>query len=111
HAFAPLPDQRQWSAGLLTNHRVKSSDSLRDLVKLGPDALPFLLHALEDKRPTKLKVTHKLAIGFMGFGTELPRNPLHPVEKPVLSKPWAADDDEEGGLLDSYTVKVGDLCF
>src|SRR5262249_50307293 len=86
----------------------------RSLVEIGPDALPFLLEALEDKTPTKLKVTHNFGIGGMWFSAELDRNPLSPVEKRALSKVLTKaddEDDEDDTRPHSYTVKVGDVCF
>src|SRR5262249_7737723 len=47
-AFAPLPGQHQAGALLLTDHGLQPSEALQTLVRLGPDALPFLLDALDD---------------------------------------------------------------
>jgi HEAT repeat protein len=109
HDFAPLPDRAHADSLVLTDHKIKSSDALRRLVEKGPDALPFLLEALEDKTPTKLKVDPKF--GMMGFGEELHGNPLNPLEKRALSKPRPRDDEDDEGLLNSYTVRVGDVSF
>jgi HEAT repeat protein len=115
HGFAPIPDEAHVEGGLLTNHGLKQSDALRSLVELGPEALPFLLEALEDTTPTKLKVEHRFGMGWMGFSTSIKGNPLNLRESRVLSKPKAAseddDDDEEHDSLHSYRVKVGDVCF
>jgi len=72
--------------------------------------LPYLLEALDNKTPTKLKVAHNFAIGFMGFGSELSVNPLNPAEetRPPKERP---DEDDEDIQLDPYTVPVGDICF
>ncbi|MFL5245494.1 MAG: HEAT repeat domain-containing protein [Gemmataceae bacterium] len=112
HAFAPLPDQEHWGMGLLTDHGTKTSDVFRSLVEIGPDALPFLLEALEDKTPTRLRVGHNSGpIGFMGFGTELHGNPLNSIERRVLLDETTHENDEHGSPPDQYTVKVGDVCF
>lgn len=109
HAFAPLPGQEHFQMGLLTNHRLKSSNAFRNLVELGPEALPFLLEALGDKTPTKLKIE---PFGMMGFGAEISGNPLNPLERRVLAKEISIEDSEEEGLLEHpYTLKVGDVCF
>jgi len=105
HAFSPLPGQHSLGVFYLTNHRLKTSDALRTLVAIGPDALPFLLNALEDGTPTKLSVTRQI---MMGFGPEIEGNPLNKWESQVLSKSWP---DEWDGQRDLYTIKVGDLCF
>ncbi|HEY8503096.1 MAG TPA: hypothetical protein VIL46_00840, partial [Gemmataceae bacterium] len=111
-AFAPLPDHKQFDMGLLTNHRLKSTDALRSLVEIGPDALPFLLEALDDKTPTKLKVGSGNFITV--FGAELESNPLNSLERRVLSENSADRDTEDGEGDDDaagYTLKVGDVCF
>jgi HEAT repeat protein len=111
YAFAPLPEQEHVEGGLLTDHQLKTSTAFRSLVERGPEALPFLLEALEDKTPTKLNVTSMAAPGFMGFSDELTGNPLNPLEKRVLAKPWERADEEREESLGSYTVRVGDFCF
>jgi HEAT repeat protein len=107
-AFAPLPDQARWAMGLLTDHRLKSSDALRSLVEIGPDALPCLLAALDDETPTKLKVNNFM---IKLFGTELWGNPLNRRESQVLSKSQEYDDVDLGDIRGSTTVRVGDVCF
>jgi len=125
-AFAPLPEQRQFHMGLVTDHRTKTSDALRSLVEIGPDALPFLLEALEDKTPTNLKIEpFGGPLGTTDFGTELEGNPLNPVERRVLSchplprlevrlfpgKTAQESEEDEDDFEGSYTLKVGDICF
>lgn len=112
HAFAPLPDQEHAGMMVLTDHKFQRSDALRLLVEKGPDALPFLLDALDDATPTKLKMDHNSGpIGFMGFGDELSINPLNPVERrsPAPKRMEEPDEDEETGFLKTYAVRVG--CF
>jgi len=111
-AFAPLSEQGRIQMLLLTNQRMKTASALRSLVEIGPDALPFLLEALADKRPTKLKIE---PLQFTCFGSELKGNPLNALERRVLSEETAhkdSADDEEEGLIDyPYTLKVADICF
>lgn len=110
-AFAPLPDHEEFSMGLVTNHRLKTSNALRELVEIGPNALPFLLEALDDTTPTKLNVEP----GFMRpFAAELEINPLNSLERRVLSEKPANNDNDDGDSNDDaepYTLKVGDVCF
>lgn len=105
-AFAPLPGHYALHSGLLTNHGLKTADAFRSLVALGPDALPFLLEALEDGTPTKLTVTRR---GLMGFGAYIEGNPLNEWETRVLTKSWTYEGKEDEP--DLYSVKVGDVCF
>lgn len=110
HAFAPLPDREQFSTGLVTDHRLKPSATLRNLVEFGPDALPFLLESLDDKTPTKLKV-ETVAMTF--FGDELDGNPLNSLERHVQTenaKRKDEDDDDDNSPY-NYTLRVGDICF
>jgi|GEM_PF-1779595 len=106
-AFAPLPDRVQFHGGLLTNDRLQTSDSLRSLIEIGPDALPYLLDALDDKTPTRLKIN---LVGMVSLGAEMNGNPLNSREKRILSK-RASDGDDDHDLSDPYSVKVGDVCF
>jgi hypothetical protein len=82
HAFAPVAGSQRVSVMVLTDHQIKPSHAVLELVKLGPRAIPFLLEALDDKRPTKL-VLDPQAITRFGF-------------------------PKDGG---PYTVKIGDVCY
>src|SRR5262249_2026907 len=108
--FTPLPQldwSEHWPRG---RYEGKPPDALQSLVEHGPVALPFLLDALEDRTPTKLKL--EIEVGIMSFGEEQDGNPLNPLEKRVLStpRPHAEDEDNER-FLNSYKFKVGDICF
>lgn len=118
--FAPVPGQSQVGALLLTDHQVKKSQTLRDLVALGPDALPYLLDALDNKTPTKITIEHDSPFGGMWYGGELDLNPVNPLEAAVYkarveARKKASDGvfarEEGGGNLKSHTVTVGDVCF
>ncbi len=110
-AFAPVPEHEHFEGGLITDHRLETSSALRNLVEIGPDALPFLLEALGDKTPTKLKVEP----GFMtSFGDELEGNPLNTLERRALANKGAQradDDDDADENASGYTLKIGDVCF
>jgi hypothetical protein len=110
-AFLPLPGQRWSHAGLLTNHRLKSSAALRALVRMGPDSLPFLLGALGDRTPTKLRLDHEGGFGAMYLANELRGNPVNPLEARVLGLPRKRGERRREGAIQTYTVKVGDVCL
>jgi hypothetical protein len=80
--FAPVPGQSHVGLLLFTNHKVKRSQTLRDLVALGPDALPHLLDALDDRTPTKIVIKGE-GISGMWYGGELNFNPLNQSEAAV----------------------------
>jgi hypothetical protein len=107
--FAPVPGQGRAATFLLTDHGVQPSAALKALVALGPDALPFLLDALDDPRPTKLTVEHADIIGIMWHAAELPFNPVNPAEEAVHKAGVLKSQKEEH--VKSYTVKIGDVCF
>ncbi|AWM36925.1 hypothetical protein GobsT_52010 [Gemmata obscuriglobus] len=116
--FAPVPGQSRFGSFLLTDHRVNQSEALRDLVALGPDALPYLLDALDDKTLTKITIKHDTPFGTMWYGGEMGVNPVNPVEAAVykaLTEPRKKESGAkrgiEGGTLKSYTVTVGDVCL
>jgi hypothetical protein len=109
-SFSPILGQEHAGMMLLTQHGLKQSEALRALVTMGPDALPFLLDALDDQTPTKIKVTHSGEFGSMSHGAELPLNPVNPAEQAVAKEqPKRPRLKEEH--VDSYIVKVGDVCF
>lgn len=119
--FAPVPGQSHVGTLLLTDHQVKRSQTLRDLVALGPDALPHLLDALGDKTPTKIVIKHDFGFGAMWYGGELDLNPVNPAEKAVYkarveahkkARDEKARDDLFGGeSTKAHTVTIGDVCF
>ena len=107
--FAPIQGQEHAEAFLLTDHGLRRSTTLKDLVAIGPDALPFLLDALDNKTPTRVVIKHGGHFGGMWFAQELQTNPVNPAERGVPKKP--ADFDLPGQNVDTYTIKVGDVCF
>lgn len=110
-SFAPLPGRDHFGMGLVfIDHRLKTSSTLRSLVELGPDALPFLLEALGDKTPTKLKIE---PVGMMSYGEELSGNPLNAQERRILAPESArkTEDDDDGGDRRFGTLSIGDVCF
>jgi hypothetical protein len=113
HAFLPIEGQHESSAFVLTNHGLEPSSALKELVSLGPIALPFLLDSLDDRTPTKIKLEHGSAMGAMWFDQEMSGNPLNPVEAEALR---LGDDKRrrvtpQERYTDEFTVKVGDICF
>jgi hypothetical protein len=109
-AFAPLSGHSQAGALLLTDHELQTSEALKALVTLGPDALPFLLDALDDKTPTKLTINHDGNFGIMWHAAELHLNPVNPSEQ-AAAKARAVNPSGKEEHVESYTVKVGDVCF
>jgi hypothetical protein len=111
-AFLPISSQRENHAMILTDHRLKSSDALRTLVEIGPDALPFLLDALADKTPTKFKIEHGGGFGGMWLDNELWGNPVNELEMRTLGPPRdLAERLKQERHIGSYTVKIGDVCL
>jgi hypothetical protein len=112
-AFAPIAGSGKPTGGfLLTNHQLQTADDFRQLVAFGPRALPFLLEALDDKTPTKLKQNHGGGFGGMFLCTEMGSNPTNSIEqKAVASLPKREIGFSDGRTITDYTVTVGDVCF
>ncbi len=108
--FAPIESSADFQGGILEDHQTKSSDDVRSLVVFGPKALPFLLAALSDNTPTRLTMKQPIEhYGGMFFSDEFDFNPANPNEQKaadLLPKiKWPGESTE------SYTLKVGDVCF
>lgn len=106
-AFLPLDGKRTAGAFLLTDHKIDSSDALRELVALGPKSMPLLLDRLNDNTPTKLKIDHAGGFGGMWFGREVWGNPANQIESNIIRRMGEPEEKQ----VESYTVKVGDVCF
>jgi len=99
------------------------SDPVRRLIETGPDALPYLLKALDDNSRTEIViecVENRGAIaGGMAFDVWTHGNPVNPTENHILrlsrhgyspsirpKNEFALTED-----LESYRVKVGDVAY
>jgi hypothetical protein len=110
-AFAPLEGQSSMDVFVWMDHKLTSSGALKQLVALGPAALPALLSHLDDKTPTKLKV-EEFGFGEFYLTRELGGNPLNTSERSVLDTLKSKETDWfESGNVESFTVKVGDVCL
>ncbi|CAN5200719.1 hypothetical protein BH11PLA2_BH11PLA2_51050 [soil metagenome] len=110
-AFAPLPGLAKLQVGLITDHKLDTSDAFRKLIELGPDAIPFLLDALDDTTPTRLKIKRSGTMMF-GVGGSLPEgNPFNKAEAKAVALKTLDEQDDDEGEAGGYTVKVGDVCF
>ncbi len=111
-ASLPMPEQTYAQAMSLTDPKQKAAGGLKALVEWGPDALPYLLKALDDKRPTKI-VARRFGrsgpgpAGRMWFSNELEGNPMNPAEARALEGLQVRRND----TLVEYTLRVGDVCF
>jgi len=118
--FAPVSD-KSYVANLFTDDQEKRWQVLRDLIALGPDALPHLLDALDDKTPTEIVIaSFPSSFGGMWHCSELDINPVNPAEATVYkareearqkARDGVVGGEEDVPLLKSYTVTVGDVCF
>ena len=103
-------------------NKFKSFEPLKKLVEIGPDALPFLLEALKENRPTQLVIkaeeSRGAISGGMAFDEVLHGNPANPTERYILKLnrvPFTASIRRDKFFvendLESYRVKVGDVCL
>jgi len=110
-SFAPIADAQNAGAFLLTDHRLKGSDDFKELVEIGPQALPFLLKALDDPTPTKLIINYHSDFGTMEYSDELWGNPGNAAEQKILATMPKRDASHFQDSINTYTVKIGDVCF
>ena len=99
------------------------SDPVRQLIEIGPDALPYLLNALNNNSRTEIViecVENRGAIsGGMAFDVWTHGNPVNPTENRILrlsrsgyspsirpKNEFSLPED-----LESYRVKVGDVAY
>jgi len=113
-AFLPLPNQSEGGAMILMDHQLKSSNALQTLVAIGPEALPFLLDALDDNSPTKLKLEleRDSFFGAMWLANELWGNPVNDLEMKILAP--SKQPEAQSGFrkpIQAYTVTIGDVCL
>ncbi|MFQ5843746.1 MAG: hypothetical protein ACE5JG_02035 [Planctomycetota bacterium] len=101
------------------------ADAFRELVRLGPAAIPALLEHLDDGRTTRLKFGHLAASEAVVFGgtvevIEVPVPYGRERERRAVSKAFGGADVDidyykgdfkERGELSGHAVTVGDCCF
>ena len=118
--FLPVGDFSPF--GKRADNKFESFAPLRKLVEIGPDALPFLLDSLDSNEATDLVVQAAEPqggiSGGMAFDEILHGNPANPTERFVLNldrSPYSDSIRRDKFLvahdLESYRVKVGDVCF
>ncbi|HVU63740.1 MAG TPA: hypothetical protein VHC70_07175, partial [Phycisphaerales bacterium] len=109
-AFAPIESAARSDMLVLTDHRLKCPPAFRDLVALGPRALPQLLDALDDATPTKLSIPDGGPMSAAWFDHEMYcANPLNKREcAAAASLPKV---DAMTSEVSSYTLTIGDVCL
>jgi hypothetical protein len=110
--FLPMNGQRGSISVQMMKHRLESPSAFKELVSIGPDAIPYLLESLEDQNPIKVTKIHRVAKA-MWFDQELDGNPLNVLESGVVKirRLDLSTSDSKGRSIQEYTVKVGDVCF
>ncbi|MCM2374889.1 WD40 repeat domain-containing protein [Aporhodopirellula aestuarii] len=114
--FAPLPQSDKFYSGIIMiDHQLKTNDVLRQLVALGPKALPILLQRLSDPTPTKLEMEHQGMMGSQWYGREVSLNVARPVEREVKKRFADLFAKEEafgvGENVPKHVMTIGDICF
>lgn len=103
--FLPLGTSEATTV-LLGGRRPAASSTMRELVKGGAAAVPQLIAHLDDRRPTKISITHRGGFGGMSFSDACDYNSR--TQRPPED---AERDSDRARDLDTHTVTVGDLCF
>lgn len=109
HAFPPIGEMGSYGNQLAPNDKLKRSQALKRLVELGPKSLPYLLDSLVDTTPTKLEVKCKSCSGPVLHIRDLAINSANQHEQQVAAV--SQSDFVSLGVSESYTLKVGDICF
>lgn len=117
--FAPIPEAREFRSGILMiDHGLRTHEAMVRLVEWGPKALPFLLDAIDDARPTKLVLSHVERHGKMWHAREVPINPAAARERSrIAGHPRIAAYGVDMGWFDSaegssrHVVTIGDVAF
>jgi ankyrin repeat protein len=106
--FLPL-GQSEMGTMMLFQQRPLRSDTMRELVKQGRTALPHLIAHIDDKRPTKVTISHGFGIGGMLFVDEYDYNRRTLANRPKgINRSWTNLEEKHPN---THTVTVGDLCF
>jgi hypothetical protein len=85
--------------------------SFQNLVNLGPKSIPILLESLDDKTPTRIEIQFRSSVGEMRFERNLVANYASVVERTVVGAFVGNSHIQVSDRIDTYTVKVGDICF
>lgn len=110
--FAAIDGNARFGGGLITDHQLKTNAAFKELVTLGPKALPQLLVSLGDTTPTKFVVNHETSMfTAMWHARELENNPANPYEHQKLAAGSDPPDLSTEVYVEEYTLKVGDVCF
>jgi hypothetical protein len=106
--FVAVDDECEFQGGIIGAAKPVTHPAMRALVRRGVAALPQLLEHLTDARPTKLVVGRGSPSLIIGYGTDYEPRDIDTISKGMnLSRGLPRDDPNS----ESYTIKVGDLCF
>lgn len=120
-AFSPIPTRDISSNFGFDRPILTAEESFRNLVRMGPRAMPWLLQSLDDKTLTNLVITHEGAWGALLFVPHLQTNPCNLRESASVARhiPGSYHERSEAAMyaMDvvewprSYQVRVGDVCL
>jgi hypothetical protein len=105
--FMAIDEAPQFRGGIIGTKQPETSPAMREIVRRGVEALPTLLAHLDDARPTGLIVGK----GFMGRWLAAEYAPREPGKQPAGTTAPYKSPSKGAPSFDTYTVKVGDLCF
>lgn len=111
--FPPVAGQMEFGVATLFAPDVhERKKTVTHLVEAGPSVLPVLLAHLNDDRATKLTVTHGGGFGGMWHAAEVSAPDHAKEEAAAIAKAKLPEEDFANREdLDTYPVKVGDICF
>jgi hypothetical protein len=105
----PLDHEGRWDVGVLFQKPAAPSETLRAIVKQGTAAVPPLIAHLDDKRPTKITVTHNFGpLGGLFYGSQCDYNARTAKADP---NPTPSKEEGDDSAADGHVLTVGDLSF
>jgi ankyrin repeat protein len=107
--FSALEEEGQPGAMLLGQEGPAPSAPLRDLVKKGSAAIPYLIAHLDDAGKTQMTVKHDMGMGGMFFADEYDTN--RRTRKAAPEGVNRGIGFERGPTPKEHALTVGDLCF
>lgn len=107
--FIPVEMEPEFRGGILGSQRPVVDPAMRELVRKGVAALPDLIDHLSDRREAKIRMR-----GFMGMWHSDEYDPRRRPPPRYVAGRSPVPELEMGSPrrpVDSYTLRVGDLCF
>lgn len=99
----------RFGGGILAAPTPEVPPQMRELVRRGVAALPYLLRHLTDARPTRLLIRNPISI--KTFGGTYFQSEYEPRKSGILQDTSSEKTENQNEVTRPYRLRVGDLCF